>query len=136
MGKLREVKLQEAFRKEISDLILRELKDPRIGFVSVTRVDVSGDLRHVTAYVSVFGSDEEKKSCLEGLARATGFIRSELGRRIRLRYTPELVFRLDESIAYGVELTNLISRIQKEEGAGRDDTNGDRADKGSHPERH
>ncbi|HHY92291.1 MAG TPA: 30S ribosome-binding factor RbfA [Firmicutes bacterium] len=118
MGKLREARLEEAFRKEISSLIQRELKDPRIGFVSVTAVDVSGDLRHVTVYVSVYGRPEEKKNSLEGLERATGFIRSELGRRIRLRYTPEVVFRLDESIAHGVELANLITRIQKEEGAG------------------
>lgn len=121
MGRLREAKLQEAFRKEMSDLIQRELKDPRIGFASITRVDISGDLRHVTFYVSVLGSEEEKKATLEGLKRASGFVRSELGRRIRLRYTPEISFRLDESIARGVELTNLITRIQKEEGAGQSD---------------
>ncbi|MDK2926592.1 MAG: ribosome-binding factor [Bacillota bacterium] len=133
LGKLREAKLEEAFRQEISALIQREVKDPRIGFVSVTDVDVSGDLRHVTVYVSVLGSAEEKKATLAGLERATGFIRSELGRRIRLRYTPEIVFCLDESIARGVELTNLITRIQKEEGAGQgaaaEDGGGQKADR-------
>ncbi|MGI6604192.1 MAG: 30S ribosome-binding factor RbfA [Firmicutes bacterium] len=133
MGKLREAKLQEAFRQEISDLIQRELKDPRIGFVSVTAVEISGDLRHATAYVSILGSEEEKRASLEGLRRATGFVRSELGRRIRLRYTPELEFRLDDSIAYGVKLANLIGQIQKEEGAGRDDTKREGDDQESHP---
>lgn len=113
MGKLRVAKLEEAFKQEISRLIQHELKDPRIGFTSVTRVVVSGDLRYVTGYVSVLGSDEEKKTTLEGLARATGFIRSELGRRIRLRYTPELTFRLDESIAHGLELTSFIDRLRE-----------------------
>ena len=119
MGKLRVAKLEEAFKQEISEIIQRELKDPRIGFVSVTRVTVSGDLRHVTAYVSILGSKEEKTNTLAGLARATGFLRSELSRRIRLRYTPELIFRSDESIAHGIELISFIDRLR--EGAEHDD---------------
>lgn len=134
MGKLRVAKLEEAFKQEISEIIQRELKDPRIGFASVTRVAVSGDLRHVTAYVSILGSEEEKKNTLAGLVRATGFFRSELGRRIRLRYTPELTFRSDESIAYGVELTSFIDRLR--EGADHDDQIPSSRDKGSTPKGH
>ncbi|NLG86924.1 MAG: 30S ribosome-binding factor RbfA [Firmicutes bacterium] len=119
MGKLRVARLEEAFKQEISDIIQHEMKDPRIGFVSVTRVALSGDLHHVTAYVSILGDEEAKKSTLVGLARATGFLRSELSRRIRLRYTPELTFKLDESIAYSIELTSFIDRLR--EGAEYDD---------------
>ncbi|HKM39969.1 MAG TPA: 30S ribosome-binding factor RbfA [bacterium] len=113
MGKLRVAKLGEAFKQEISQIIQLELKDPRIGFASVTRVLVSGDLRLATVYVSVLGNKEEKKNTMEGLIRAAGFIRSELGRRIRLRYSPELTFCLDESIAHGIELTGFIDRLQE-----------------------
>ncbi|HHV07934.1 MAG TPA: 30S ribosome-binding factor RbfA [Firmicutes bacterium] len=119
MGKLRVAKLEVAIQQEIGELIQRELKDPRIGFASVTKVTVSGDLRYANVYVSVLGNDEEKKETLEGLGRATGFIRHELGQRIRLRYTPELTFHLDESIAHGIELTNFIDRLQ--EGAEKND---------------
>lgn len=113
MGKLRIARLEMAFKQEISELIQHELKDPRIGFTSVTRVTVSGDLRYVTAYVSVLGTEEEKETTLEGLTRATGFLRSELGKRVRLRYTPELSFRLDNSIAQGIKLTGFIDRLQE-----------------------
>jgi len=113
VGKLRVAKLEEAFKQEISQLIQRELKDPRIGFTSVTRVTITGDLRLATVYVSVLGSEPEKKSTLEGLTRATGFIRSELSRRIRMRHTPELTFCLDESIARGIELTGFIDRLRE-----------------------
>lgn len=119
MGKLRVAKLGEVLKQEISQLIQRELKDPRIGFVSITQVMVTGDLRCATVYVSVLGNETEKEITIEGLARAAGFIRSELARRIRLRHVPELTFCLDESIAYGIKLTEFIDRLQ--EGAQNDD---------------
>jgi ribosome-binding factor A len=119
VGKLRVAKLEEAIKQEISSIIQRDLKDPRIGFISIPRVVVSGDLRHATVYVSTLGSEEERDKSLVGLQRATGFLRSELGRRIRLRYTPELTFQLDKSIAYAIELSNFIDQLR--EGAESDD---------------
>lgn len=107
-------RLSEAIKKEISDIIRNEIKDPRIGFASVTSVEVSNDLRHAKIFVSVFGPDEEKKATLKALERAKGFIRSELGQRIRLRYTPELVFYLDSSIGHGARVMELLRTVQNE----------------------
>ena len=90
-------RVAEQAKKELGD-ILRTLKDPRIGFVTVTDVEVSNDLSHLKIFVSVYGDQEARQQSLEGLQAAKGLIRSELGRRIRLRMTPEIEFRLDTSL--------------------------------------
>lgn len=100
----------EEIKREVSDL-LRSMKDPRIGFVTVTDVAVSNDLRHAKIFVSVYGSEEQKQESLEGLKAATGFVRSEIGRRIRLRHTPEIQFRLDGSIERGLRINQLLNEI-------------------------
>lgn len=102
-------------KKELSDIISRKLKDPRIGFVTVTDVEVTGDLQQATVYITVLGDEEEKENTLIGLNKAKGFIRSEIGHRIRLRKTPEIYFKFDESIEYGNRIEALINQIQKEE---------------------
>src|SRR5690606_37367017 len=94
--------------------ILRKMKDPRIGFVSVTDVEMSRDLRHAKIYVSIFGDDEAKAQTLEALHHAQGFVRSELGRRIRLRHTPEISFRLDDSIERGHRINRLLRELAPE----------------------
>src|SRR5690606_12731010 len=94
---LRVRRVAEQAKKELGD-ILRTLKDPRIGFVTVTDVEVSNDLSHLKIFVSVYGDQESRQQSLEGLQAAKGLIRSELGRRIRLRMTPEIEFRLDTSL--------------------------------------
>ena len=103
-------RVREEIKKEVSDII-REMKDPRIGFVSVVDVEVSNDLRHAKIFVSVFGDESEKKQSLAGLEAATGFIRTEIGRRIRLRHTPEILFRLDSSIERGARINQLLNEI-------------------------
>lgn len=100
----------EEIKKEVSEII-REMKDPRIGFVTVVDVEVSNDLRHGKIFVSVYGEEESKKDSLAGLEAATGFIRSELGRRIRLRHTPEILFRLDSSIERGARINQILNEI-------------------------
>jgi len=112
-------RLAEAIKKEVSDLLKEELKDPRIGFVSITSVEVSKDLRYANIYISVFGEKAEQKASLEALKNASGFIRSELARRIRLRYTPEIVFKLDESIERGSRLIALMNEVRDKD-AGHD----------------
>jgi ribosome-binding factor A len=102
----------EALRDEISSL-LSELKDPRVGFASITRVEVSSDLRHARVYVSVLGDEAAKKATMEGLRSATGFIRSEVGRRVRLFRTPEIAFHLDESLEKGARVLKLIAEEQR-----------------------
>jgi len=105
-------RLAEAIKKEVSELLRDELKDPRIGFVSITAVKVSKDLRYADIYASVFGEPEDQKATIEALTKAQGFIRSELGRRIRLRYIPEINFKLDQSIGRGVHLIKLIDEVR------------------------
>jgi ribosome-binding factor A len=107
-------RLQEFLRDELSQIILQELKDPRIGFVSITDVEVSEDLRHARVFVSVLGDEEAKEQTMAGLHSAQGFIRGEIARRMRTRYTPEIAFRLDQSIERGTRVVTLIRDVTKE----------------------
>lgn len=104
----------EQMKKELGEIISRRIKDPRIGFVTVTDVAVTGDLQIATVYISVLGDDEQKQSTLKGLAKAKGFIRSEIGQRIRLRKTPEILFEIDEAFEQGNHIESLIQQLRKE----------------------
>ncbi|HOJ11987.1 MAG TPA: 30S ribosome-binding factor RbfA [Clostridiales bacterium] len=107
-------RISEEIKREISNIIQNELKDPRLPeFVSVVSVNTTRDLRYARVYVSVFGNDEKKKSAMEGLRNAAGFIRREIGQRIKLRYTPELQFELDNSIEHGIYINKLINETVK-----------------------
>jgi ribosome-binding factor A len=110
----RQEKLGELIAEELSDLLRTRMKDPRIGFVSITRVEVSGDLAHAKVYVSVLGSDEERRNTMAALKRATGFLRHELAGRLVLRHVPELVFKLDLSLEKGAQVMELIKQIEQE----------------------
>ncbi|CAM4242422.1 30S ribosome-binding factor RbfA [Paenibacillus tarimensis] len=113
MAKVRVGRVGEQIKKELSQIIQTELKDPRIGFITVTGVDVTSDLSQARVYLSVLGSDEQKENTLKALAKGSGFIRSELGKRIRLRHTPELEFRFDSSIEYGSRIESLLEEINR-----------------------
>ncbi|GIO53213.1 30S ribosome-binding factor RbfA [Paenibacillus cellulositrophicus] len=115
MAKIRAGRVGEQIKKELSQLIQSELKDPRIGFVTVTGVDVTNDLSQAKVYLSVLGDNEQKNNTLKALEKANGFLRSELGKRVRLRHTPELIFKFDESIAYGSHIEKLLGEIGKNE---------------------
>lgn len=115
MGELRIRKIQEFIKQEVSRIILQELKDPRLGFVTVTDVRITGDLREATVYVSLFGSDEEKKNTLAGLAKANGFIRSEVGKRLGIRYSPQIGFKEDQSLDYGMKIEKILHTIDNGE---------------------
>ena len=104
----------EQMKKELGDIIGRKIKDPRIGFVTVTDVQVTGDLQQATVYISVLGDEEQRENTLNGLAKAKGFIRSEIGQSIRLRKTPEIIFEFDESIGYGNRIDTLLHQIHNE----------------------
>ncbi|WP_110112791.1 30S ribosome-binding factor RbfA [Bacillus sp. CGMCC 1.16541] len=112
--KLRSNRVGEQMKKELSEIIGRKIKDPRIGFVTVTDVQVSGDLQQAKVFISVLGDAEQRENTLKGLAKAKGFIRSEIGQRIRLRKTPEIIFEFDESIDYGNRIDTLLHEIKKE----------------------
>ncbi|MBP7177002.1 MAG: 30S ribosome-binding factor RbfA [Thermoclostridium sp.] len=103
-------------KKEIADLIRNTIKDPRLPeLVSVTAVRVTKDLRYAKVFVSVYGNDQEKKDALQALKHAAGFVRHEVGQRIQLRYTPEILFVLDDSIEYGMHISNLINKTMNPE---------------------
>ena len=91
------------------------MKDPRLGFVTVTDVRITGDLREATVYVSLFGSDEEKKNTLAALAKANGFIRSEVGKRLGIRYSPQIGFKEDQSLDYGMKIEKILHTIDNGE---------------------
>lgn len=101
---------------EIADILMRKIKDPRIGFVTVTGVEVSDDLRNAKVFVSVFGGSKE--DTIKGLESASPFIRSELGRRMRLRFVPELLFRFDDTVERGAHMMEIFESIKKEKGTG------------------
>ncbi|MDW7650592.1 MAG: 30S ribosome-binding factor RbfA [Bacillota bacterium] len=113
MTEQRAHRVGEEIKREVSDILRNEMKDPRTSkMISVTDVLVTRDLRHAKLFVSVFGSDEEQEETLKALVKATGFIRTEIGRRIRLRHTPEISFHLDKSIAYGAHINQILREIQ------------------------
>ncbi|MDR7416487.1 MAG: 30S ribosome-binding factor RbfA [Armatimonadota bacterium] len=122
-------KLRELIREEVSEIIHRVLKDPRIGFTSVTDVELSSDLRHAKIFVSVLGSEEDRRRTMEALQNAVGFVRTELGRRIRIYRTPEIQFRLDTSIERGTRVMELLRSLSApQEGSGRTEDDGDGAE--------
>jgi ribosome-binding factor A len=122
----RSVKVADLIRKEISEMILlKTIKDPRIGFLTITRVLVSDDCRTARIYFSVMGGNEERDRSLEGLNSAKGYVRRELGRRMSLRYTPEIIFQFDPSIEYSIHIDEVIHRLHDEEKDKREKDDGD-----------
>ena len=107
-------RVAELIRREVSQMLLNGIKDDRVGsgMVSVTDVDVSGDLQHAKIYVSIYGTDEAREETMAGLKSATGYVRSELGSRVRLRRTPEVIFLEDRSIERGNKVLSLLNQIQ------------------------
>ncbi len=121
MTSRRNDRVRAAMREEISNMLQRDLKDPRLGFATVTDVRVSGDLQHVRVYVSILGDDEERQQTMQALESARGYVRSEIGRRVQLRLTPEISFAYDDSIERGARLLRLISETIGEEPTSRSD---------------
>src|SRR4051794_41464641 len=100
-------RVNEAVREVVS-LGVGELKDPRIGFVTVTGVETSPDLRHARVYVSVLGSEEQKADALKGLQSAAGFLQAMVGQELRMKHTPTLEFQYDDSVDRGMRITELL----------------------------
>jgi ribosome-binding factor A len=113
MARIRVGRVGEQIKKELSMILQQDLKDPRIGFITITAVEATNDLSMAKVYLSVLGTDQQKEETLKALAKATGYLRLELGRRIRLRKTPELVFRFDTSIDYGSRIEELLNQVNE-----------------------
>lgn len=114
-SKRRPARLGNQIREEIGLMLQREVKDPRIGFVTVMEVALTADLKMARVYVSILGTAEERKTSLAGLNQAAGYIRFELGRRLRLRYNPELHFFLDDSLERQQRLQELFEQIHHDD---------------------
>jgi ribosome-binding factor A len=108
----RSQRVGDLLREEIADIIIYKLKDPRIGFVTVTGVDVTDDIKIAVIYISIL-KEEEKKTTLDILNSAKSFIRSELSKRLRMKFIPSIEFRLDSSIEYGSRIETLLNEIRK-----------------------
>ena len=116
---IKNTRINAEVQKELSNIIRNEIKDPRIHpMTSVTGAAVAPDLKTCKAFISVLGNEEEKKSTLEGLTKAEGFIRHQLAQSMNLRNTPEIRFILDESIEYGVNMSRLIDEVNKKDEGG------------------
>lgn len=110
----RMIRINDEIKKELSEIIRSELKDPRIGVMtSVLKVDTTNDLKYCKVYISVLGDEEQKKSVMEGLKNASGFIRKQIATRINLRCTPEFKFELDNSLEYSARIYKLIDEVNK-----------------------
>ena len=110
----RMIRINDEIQRELSQIIRAEVKDPRIGsLTSVIRVETTSDLKYCKVFISVLGNDEEKDGVMKGLKNAGGYIRHLLAERINLRNTPELLFKLDNSVEYSVRMNALINEISK-----------------------
>ncbi|MBS4536005.1 30S ribosome-binding factor RbfA [Clostridium sp. D2Q-14] len=114
MGSKRISRISEEIKKIVSELIIKEIKDPRMSsMTTITEVEVTNDLRYANIYISVLGNEKERESTIEALQSASGFIRREIGKRIKLRYIPEPKFNLDKSIENGIYISKLIDSIKE-----------------------
>ncbi len=111
----RSKRVGDRIREEISDILLRKVKDPRIGFLTITDVELSPNLRYAKVYYSVVGTESERRSAADGLESASGFMKRELGTRLRLKFMPELVFQFDSSLEYGDRMERLFRELHGEE---------------------
>ena len=111
----RKDRIGDLIKKEIAHIIQNELKDPGIGFVTITAVKVSVDLKHAKIFYSVLGDEDSKRKSESALRRASGFIQHEIGKKLKLKYTPEIFFQFDGSAEYGAHIEGLIQKIHRDE---------------------
>ena len=107
----------DVIKREISEMLIRGIKDPRIGLVTITKVTISDDLRAAKVHFSVMGGEADRERTRRGLISATGFIKREVGKRLHLRYVPEITFEFDPSIEYADRINRLIQELHEQEEA-------------------
>lgn len=114
MTKYRSGRINEEMKRQLSDIIRNELNDPRItAMVSITKVDVTKDLKYAKVFVSLFGSEEQKENTMAALKSSLGYLRREVGHRIDLRITPELIIEIDNTIEHGMHIDALLAKIKE-----------------------
>ncbi|MCQ2373839.1 MAG: 30S ribosome-binding factor RbfA [Phascolarctobacterium sp.] len=117
MARLRVEKVQEAIKNELSKMILFDAKDPRIKCVTVTGVELTDDMSYATIFVSMYGKEEEQEAAWKGLNKALGYMRSEIAKRIRLRFAPQLILKKDTSMEYSAHIETILNKIKAEDAA-------------------
>ncbi|MBI5143081.1 MAG: 30S ribosome-binding factor RbfA [Nitrospirae bacterium] len=120
-GHKRSVSVAELIRREIADIIQNRVKNPHVGFLAVTDVALSDDLKHANIYISVLKKNEAETT-IKALHSSAGFIKGELGHRVKLRYMPDIHFRIDEAIEYGSKMDGVLREVMAKEGAGHENT--------------
>lgn len=115
MSKLRAEKLQALIKQELSNMLIRDVKDPRVKFVTITGVEVSNDLSYAKVYVSLYSSEEQQAQAWKGLQHGLGYFRTEIAKRIDLRVAPQLSFHKDTSMEYSAHIESLLHELKKEE---------------------
>lgn len=111
----RQEKLCQLLKEEISDILRREIKDPRLGFFTIIDAEITPDLRHAKIFVSIMGTEEERKQSMEVLKHAQHFVRLEFGKRVRMKVLPDIQFKPDESVNRGVRMQELLEEIRRDE---------------------
>jgi ribosome-binding factor A len=117
MAKKRIARVNEQIRRELTSLVQRDVRDPRIGMVTITAVETSPDLYHAKVFYSVMGSDEDRDSAAEGLRAAAGFLRTEIGRRMHIRRAPELHFTYDDTLQHAMHIERLLREARASSGS-------------------
>lgn len=117
MARLRVEKVQEAIQHELSNMLLLDVKDPRIKFVTVTGVELTDDMSYANVFISLYGTPKEQEEAWKGLNKALGFMRSEIAKRIRLRFAPQLILKKDTSFEYSAHIETILNKIKQEDAA-------------------
>lgn len=115
MASTRQERVQHLLKTEISEILRRELKDPRLGFITIIDSEITPDLAHAKVFVSIMGSEEEREANMAILNRAARFIRQEFGKRVKMKVLPEIEFKLDTSVERGVRMLELLEQIKRDE---------------------
>ncbi|HHE5926800.1 TPA: 30S ribosome-binding factor RbfA [Staphylococcus aureus] len=115
MSSMRAERVGEQMKKELMDIINNKVKDPRVGFITITDVVLTNDLSQAKVFLTVLGNDKEVENTFKALDKAKGFIKSELGSRMRLRFMPELMYEYDQSIEYGNKIERMIQDLHKQD---------------------
>ena len=119
----RSEQLEKSLKREINNIIYRKINDPRIKFVTITRIKVSSDLKYADIFVTIFNDEEQQKKALKGLKNATKFIRGELGKDLKLRYVPKIKFKIDEDLERQYKLLKIVTGVHKQQLNSKKDKN-------------
>ena len=119
-------RVQEAIRQEISRIVQNEIKDPRLGFMTITKVELTNDLRYAKVFFSVLGEDKTKALALKGLKSAMGYIKGLLADRVKLRFMPEIVFKIDDSLEHAKHIHDILDKLKKEREGHEEGNRGDK----------